>query len=223
MGRDGVTTGLDFGGKVNVIRLSGLGNLTLDSLALDNLFPGDEESMRGLKGMSYYTFGMYPVIWPREDRRLYLVRCTMGVPTQAEIERLKFFFSIFNSADPELQKQAAWMRSGGTPAPAPPAPRRLISLALLAAFRLAGSRRATVSELAVDQRPGLQIVMFVYKAMAMKDTYIQAANVVAPRVRFNASSNIFTAAEQAAEAAGSPLHVPPIAGILKGPEDLLVG
>jgi hypothetical protein len=59
--------------------------------------------------------------------------------------------------------------------------------------------------------------------MAMKDTYIQAANVVAPRVRFNASSNIFTAAEQAAEAAGSPLHVPPIAGILKGPEDLLVG
>jgi hypothetical protein len=36
--------------------------------------------------MSYYTFGMYPVIWPREDRRLYLVRCTMGVPTQAEIE-----------------------------------------------------------------------------------------------------------------------------------------
>lgn len=58
--------------------------------------------------------------------------------------------------------------------------------------------------------------------MAYKDTYVQAANVVAPRIPFNASASVFTAAEKAAEAVGSPLDVPPITGMLKGPQDLLV-
>jgi hypothetical protein len=35
--------------QVNLLKLSGAGNVTLDSLALDNLVAGDEESMRGVK------------------------------------------------------------------------------------------------------------------------------------------------------------------------------
>ena len=32
--------------QVNIFHLSGAGNMTFDSLALDNLFPGNEESIR---------------------------------------------------------------------------------------------------------------------------------------------------------------------------------
>jgi hypothetical protein len=118
MGRHGVNTGIDFGGKVggfggrvccrhcccgcggravimyigsrplssrphhlpppaaaprpqvNTIYLSGSGNITFDTLALDNLFPGDEESMREVK------VGMLPGV--RHDRSCLLgrlVRC----------------------------------------------------------------------------------------------------------------------------------------------------
>ncbi|KIZ06161.1 hypothetical protein MNEG_1794 [Monoraphidium neglectum] len=195
LGQDGATTGIDFGGKINLIRLSGYGNLTFDSLALDNLFPGDEVSMEGVSGLSAtMAYAVYAVKWHRDDRRMFVVRCTMAVPDQAQIERLKFFFAIFNSVDPELRKQAEWMRSGP---------------------------RSAVSQISVDQRPGVHIVLFINKAVAYKDTYVQAANVVAPRIPFNASASVFTAAEKAAEAVGSPLDVPPITGMLKGPQDLL--
>ncbi|KAI8472601.1 MAG: hypothetical protein J3K34DRAFT_457740 [Monoraphidium minutum] len=195
LGRDGITTSIDFGGKVNVLRVSGRGNITFDSLALDNLFPGDEESMRGVRGLSAtVAYSLFGVLWGREDLRVMVVRCTLAVPDQAQIERLKFFISILNSVDPELVKQAEWMRTGP---------------------------RSTVSLLSVDGRPGAAIVLFITKAVAYKDTYVQAANMVAPRLTLQPSDNVFAAAEKAALAVGSPLHVQPILTMLRGPQDLL--
>lgn len=45
---------------------------------------------------------------------------------------------------------------------------------------------------------------------------------MAPRLTFDPSSNVLSAAEQAAVAEGSPLHVPPITAVLNGPADILV-
>ena len=94
MGRQGLDTGIDFGGRVNVIRLSGRGNLTFDLLALDNLGWGDEASVRPTRDLSgTLAYALWAAVWPREDRRLVFVRCSISVPDQAQVERLKFFLS----------------------------------------------------------------------------------------------------------------------------------
>jgi len=73
--------------QLNIIRLSGAGNLTFDSLALDNLFPGNEESVAGVKGLSTtLAYAIYGVRWRRDDVRLVVVRCVPAVPEQTQIE-----------------------------------------------------------------------------------------------------------------------------------------
>lgn len=37
------------------------------------------------------AYAMWGAQWPRSDRRLFFIRCSLAVPDQGEVERVRYF------------------------------------------------------------------------------------------------------------------------------------